>query len=385
MVMARRSHSATLLPNGEVLIAGGDGGRTAELYDPATEIFRLTGDMVARHDYSSATRLKDGRVLVLGSEPGDLAELYDRATETFLPTGTTTPSTPTGTLLPDGKVLVAQGAGGECSDGSYPGFEIYDPENGTFHALAWTPWRFDVAGTANLLPNGKVLMILQAVECDYGGQPVIYDPASGSFTPGASLMDACSPTGTLLSDGSVLITSWAGAEIYDPGAGGLVRAGNMTAEHSYGATATLLSDGTLLIAGGTHDESPLCCVPGASAEIYHPAVLRAAPALLAVSGDGQGAILHASTHRLVSAGDPATAGEALEIYCTGLLDGDATPPQVAIGGRAAEVLYFGNAPGYAGLNQINVRVPEGTRAASTVPVRLNYLARPSNEVTIPIQ
>ena len=108
--------------------------------------------------------------------------------------------------------------------------------------------------------------------------------------------------------------------------------------------------------------------------------------LLSSPRDGarQGAILHGGTSQVASSTNPAVIGEALEIYVTGLVDGSTVPPQITIGDRVAEILFFGKAPLFAGLNQVNVRVP-GISPGPAVPVRLTYLDRLSNEVTIGVR
>ena len=131
----------------------------------------------------------------------------------------------------------------------------------------------------------------------------------------------------------------------------------------------------------------ICCGTTASAELYTPAILVAAPRLFSLSGDGkgQGAIWDATTGLVPSRVMPAVAGEILSMYTSGLSEGSVIPPQVSLGGSLAQILYFGDAPGYPGFSQVNVVVPDGIVPGSAVPVRLSYLGRSSNEVTISVQ
>lgn len=399
MTTARTQHTATLLADGKVLITGGRGPivqglgaeelASAELYDPLTGAFTPTGAMNALRGLHAATLLPDGRVLMIGCAipcNSAIAEIYDPAAGNFLDAGPPGAGGGTATLLTDGRVLIT---GGCPADFRGTKAQLYDPASGTFRSTGPLPTGCSNINMATLLLTGQVL-IEGSDEYPDPATAALFDPPSGTFAViGFAIRPREFSAAVLVPDGTVLITGGQlpggngdpSAEVYSPASGTFALTGSMsTARHAN--TATLLPDGTILVAGG-YSVWPAAT---ASAEIYRPAHLIPSPILYSTSGDGgQGAILHASTHQLVSPDNPAAAGEALEIYGAGLVDGAVIPPQVSIGGRTAQVLFFGQAPGYAGLNQVNVRVPGGVALGGAVPTRLNYLSRPSNEVTIGVR
>jgi uncharacterized protein (TIGR03437 family) len=200
------------------------------------------------------------------------------------------------------------------------------------------------------------------------GQP------GGTFIPtGSMITPRFGHTATLLPNGKVLIAggcidqygeppfckaATATAELYDRATATFTVTGSMTTPR-WSQTATLLPDGRVLIAAGHVDgraEDNL-----ASAELY----------------DGHGA-----TGEIAPPANPAVIGEVLSMYTTSLVDGGVIPPQVAVGGRLGEVLYFGPEPGYPGYEQVKFRVANGVPTGPAVPLRLIYLGRWSNAVTI---
>ncbi len=140
----RANHTATLLTNGKVLIAGGwvdidARTATAELYDPDSRTFTPAGEMTMPRSHHTATLLPDGRVLIaggssitgLGLVPTNTAEIYDPSTGTFAATGNMigNHACQQANLLGNGKVLIAGGTG---IGADQPGAELYDPATGTF-------------------------------------------------------------------------------------------------------------------------------------------------------------------------------------------------------------------------------------------------------------
>ncbi|HEX5411147.1 MAG TPA: kelch repeat-containing protein [Terriglobia bacterium] len=277
----RYAHTATLLPNGKVLIAGGisinvDGSSgnlvaSAELFDPATETFTATGPMSSARAGHIATLLNNGTVLVTGGRNAT-AEVYDPATGGFTPVGNMVAErgAHTASLLGDGRVLIAGGQhAGPDAFAIYPvaTAEIYDPTTQTFTRVGDMPNKA-ASHTASVLLEGRVL-----VAGGYSGScpgtqdgAAIFDPASKSFSAGASLPGArAEHTATTLNDGRVLIAGGAfeddcnldgfiydTAVVFDPATSSYSPEKKMS-EPRYQHSATLLLDGKVLVVGSTAD------------------------------------------------------------------------------------------------------------------------------------
>jgi hypothetical protein len=281
MIQPRDSHTATLLNNGKVLLAGGSSSipNNAELYNPATGTFTPTGSMVAIRYGHTATLLNDGRVLITGGGDGNssvplaTAELYDPATSTFTATGSM--STPRGgstaTLLNNGKVLIA---GGSDGFNGLTSAELYDPSTGLFTATGsmLSPRQ---SPSATQLNNGKVLIIGGAANSGtYWATSELYDPSTGTFTAsGTMATPRYGHSATLLDNNKVLILGGfngisaylASPELYDVLTGSFTSLSGL-ASPLLNHTATLLSNGTVLIAGGFDGVNSL-----STAQIYDPA------------------------------------------------------------------------------------------------------------------
>lgn len=294
----RFNHKAILLPNGKVLVAGGYVAvvdpylrliptASAELYDPATGTWTATGDLNVARAVHTMTLLPNGKVLVAGEVLA--AELYDPASETWTITGslTTARGYHTATLLLNGKVLVAGDSGSVTGATA----ELYDPATGTWtptgnlvHARSWHQ--------AALLPDGKVLVAGGIYDTVPIASAELYDPTTGTWIATASLAtERYQHTATLLPSGNVLVaggdnypTDLSTAELYEPATGTWTAAGSLAGARSF-HTATLLPNGDVLVAGGRGASGYLT-----TAELYHgpetpPALLNISTRMRVLTGD----------------------------------------------------------------------------------------------------
>ena len=312
--------AATLLADGRVLVTGGVGPTqalsSAEIYDPSTGVWTQTGSMLSGHSDHTSILLKDGRVLIVaGCDAHTTAELYDPTSGKFSAAGKVAIDSTcesTATLLPDGRVLIAGGYGDPNYSVSKLA-ELFDPATGKFTR---TGSLHTARGDAQavLLPDGRVLTIGgdQAAGTQSEGDldsSEIYDPATGKFSEAAKMATPRTNfSATLLTDGKVLVAggwyaseSGAGAldsaELYDPASGKFSPTGSMTvarfADWSLSVTnglqdmhTSLLADGRVLLVGGD-EQAQGSTIYQPTAEIYDPATgTFSATATLPVSDIG---------------------------------------------------------------------------------------------------
>jgi N-acetylneuraminic acid mutarotase len=282
------SHTATLLNSGKLLIAGGSCSigivcgytlSTAQLYDAVQDVWVPVGSMATQRYSHTATLLPNGTVVVTGgTDQGSMSqeiplasvEVFDPATNAWTTSApmSTARSSHVAALLHDGRVLVAGGSTLNRTILVYnTTAEIFDPASGTWAATANNATG-RIGGTATVLPDGRVLVA--------GGDVVeIYDPATGTWSAAASLHVGRSyHTATLLNNGQVLVaggvvtsgTQTASTEVYDSSTNTWTAAGTMTIPRM-NHTATLLPDGNVLVVGGNPASGYSAL---ATAEIYSP-------------------------------------------------------------------------------------------------------------------
>jgi hypothetical protein len=271
--------TASPLPNGDILIAGGFNDvfgslNIAEIYNPSTQQFTLVDQhMLSPRELHTATVLKDGKVLIVGGldlwkrHTQNTAELYDPATSTFAPTNghmTDDRFGQAACLLADGRVLIVGGTSVLFGRGGYAhvlaSAEIYNPRTGTFTQTAGAMTIGRDRPTATLLANGRVLIAAgQGPSGASIGYAELFDPVITTFTKAApQITDRMAHTSATLADGRVLLAGgWSAplnsttpsVEEYDPASGTFLACPPLPfATHD--AAVIVFPDGEVLVAGG---------------------------------------------------------------------------------------------------------------------------------------
>ena len=269
---ARAAHTATVLPSGQVLVAGGmaDGGgalASAELYDPHHDTVLPLPDMAERRIDHTATLLRDGRVLVAGGYNGEYLsslEIFDPATRRFQPSGSLVEgrSGHTATLLSDGRVLFVGGVGRGWT--FLASAEVYDPVTGRSERVGSLGVPRE-SHTATLLADGRVLVAGghagRRQDMKVHASAEVFSPGTRRFEPAGPLVTPRHKHDAIrLADGRVLVIGgadrtdrnyYATTEIYDPRTATVDRGPSMAnRRYKIAGTSVLLPDGNVLVTSG---------------------------------------------------------------------------------------------------------------------------------------
>lgn len=371
MTTTRVGHSATLLKDGRVLLAGGSDGvnilTSTELFDPSRGDFSPTGSMLAPRIWHSAALLPDGKVLIVGGGGGKVTdpegEIYDPGTGTFSPyppeaiirLGYVLMDATTGTVLrghsenpirlKDGRFVVAK----------HDQVEVYRIENNTLQLMDAYPLSTSWYRRGSVqLADGTILIAGGDATYDEDSTPeaYIFDPGKGTLRRTGSLSQSrgYGHQMTLLPDGTVLVSggspagyagTWPG-EIYEPISGRFSAVQSLDAKQ----TATMLLDGRVLLAGGA---GPL---------FYYPRdfVLSATGLSEHVAPGSLGTVFGGLLSSVTKAADPRSPGTSLAGVEVDLIDRSGAT-------RPARLLYVSP-------TQINFEVPE-----ESLPGDVRYIVR----------
>ena len=319
MGTARVSAAAVALLSGKVLVVGGSTSSSptnalssGEVYDPALNTWtNVLGAMSSTRTNATATLLTNGQVLIAGGtdatdHPVATSDLYDPFHNTFSPT-TGPMGTPralaAATLLAGGKVLVAGGQ--TTATDLTPSAETYDPGTGTWTAVVNTMSDPRAYASAIALPDGKVL--IGGGESARGTATTastdFYDPATNRFSPGPAMNVPRAgfgltslPGGQALVLGGFFITGGNDnvdpkAQFYNPSTNAWASLAPMPLAKTLG-TATRLTNGDILWAGGSNDVGETGVK---DTELYTPPALPDAPtSVSATPANGSATVVFAA-------------------------------------------------------------------------------------------
>jgi hypothetical protein len=400
----RYQHSATMLNNGTVLIAGGvncpTAGsctylRSAEIYDPASGTSAGTGSLAAPRA-APAVLLANGKVLIAGGSTCDpfgncfslsSAEIFDPVSGAFTSAGNMLAARDghTMTLLADGRVLIAGGESCVPGGGGGPSSENRrGPHLGGAHLVyaSFTP-------------------VIQSITCKAQASAEIYDPQSGAFSPTGSLnRGRYNAAATRLASGQILVlggsdefTPLNSAELYDPSTGSFTAMANGLGTARSSPAATLLNNGLVLISGGSSCEGPTC--PTNTAELYDPKAnaFRYTSGSMNTSRVNHSAVLLTNGQVLLAGGTSSCSGPSVctsdgttELYDPGADSFSPSQPlTVARSGHIATLLSNGNvllAGGIAGGTTLSS--VEFYQPTSLTPAGLVSIAVGPSSVSIPV-